>query len=61
MKFIGDVSSDAHVRVMANTKPGIMEYQMEALFKVKMKIKLILILKMKVPCVRENRLKIKIL
>ncbi|KAL4445626.1 hypothetical protein ABPG74_006177 [Tetrahymena malaccensis] len=33
MKFIGDVSSEAHVRVMANTKPGIREYQMEALFK----------------------------
>ncbi|EAR97910.1 metallopeptidase family M24 protein (macronuclear) [Tetrahymena thermophila SB210] len=33
MKFVGRISSDAHLRVMNNIKAGMMEYQMEALYK----------------------------
>lgn len=33
MAFIGRISSQAHVRVLANTRPGMYEYQMEALYK----------------------------
>jgi Xaa-Pro aminopeptidase len=34
LRYICRVSSEAHVRVMKNTKPGLIENQMEALFRV---------------------------